>query len=599
MLALTWHDGYALITDVPNPKNRVKIPPLFILFFFVTGGLLLFSTIGAASASDAPPGPSAAAQAPEEIPSAQTYFHAILGHHYAKEGKWEEALKSYEKALSQDPDSPFLLVHAATVLQQLKRGEEAIQHMERARKYQQTNVGLLKRIANFYLAEGDKKKTAEVYEEIITQQPHEIKNHLILARFFLRNGELSRAQTAAERAIQAAPADPLGPYFLAKIFMEQKETVKGIEQYQKAMTLDPPHLQTHLELGTLYEQFGLLEKAEQLYQIVIDDARLRPTEALLRLSRMMAQRKAFAEALRLLDLLEKRHPNDAEVWRRRAQLLALQGKFSEAIEAFQTVWKQQPTPDHRAWLASLYEGEGQYDQALRIYQELPNQGGNRYVTHLRLSALYFYRLKDNTKALSEVETAHKIDPQKPEAYLVRGQMLHQMGQIEEAARQFEEGIKIAPDHATLPLHLAQSYAALNRQDELVQMMEKAITLSTDRALVLNNWDETLNNPVDVAGLIVLLTRAVSLQPERSVFLDSLGWAYYKQGEIQEALKWLKKAAQQSPDDAMAWEHLGYAYFKDRQRDLAREAWTRSLQLNPANEALKVRLWELAVPLPGS
>jgi len=46
-----------------------------------------------------------------------------------------------------------------------------------------------------------------------------------------------------------------------------------------------------------------------------------------------------------------------------------------------------------------------------------------------------------------------------------------------------------------------------------------------------------------------------------------------------------------PDDPLILEQLGEAHFKDHQKDLAREAWTRSLKLNPSNEKVKILLQE--------
>ena len=60
------------------------------------------------------------------------------------------------------------------------------------------------------------------------------------------------------------------------------------------------------------------------------------------------------------------------------------------------------------------------------------------------------------------------------------------------------------------------------------------------------------------------------------------------GRFQEALEEMKRAVAVVPDDPVFLEHLGEIYLSQSLRGEAREAWLRSLELDPANQKLAER-----------
>jgi Tfp pilus assembly protein PilF len=87
----------------------------------------------------------------------------------------------------------------------------------------------------------------------------------------------------------------------------------------------------------------------------------------------------------------------------------------------------------------------------------------------------------------------------------------------------------------------------------------------------------------------LLERAVKAEPNNAAYLDSLGWVLFKLNQPQQALTYVLKAVQltQEPDPTL-YDHLGDIYAATHQPDKAREAWTKSLGLEP-NELVRKKL----------
>ena len=87
----------------------------------------------------------------------------------------------------------------------------------------------------------------------------------------------------------------------------------------------------------------------------------------------------------------------------------------------------------------------------------------------------------------------------------------------------------------------------------------------------------------------LIEKAVELEPQNAAFLDSMGWVLFKLKQPREALGWLQKAVQHAKEpDPTLYDHLGDIYCDLRQLDKARDAWRKSLDLEP-NDQVKQKL----------
>ncbi|MDE2292008.1 MAG: tetratricopeptide repeat protein [Elusimicrobia bacterium] len=71
------------------------------------------------------------------------------------------------------------------------------------------------------------------------------------------------------------------------------------------------------------------------------------------------------------------------------------------------------------------------------------------------------------------------------------------------------------------------------------------------------------------------------------------------GKYADAIRVLQRVVRLDPEDAVALQRLGSAYFALKQKDKARELWSRASALRPDDEQLKVFLTRVGGPLPAS
>lgn len=170
-----------------------------------------------------------------------------------------------------------------------------------------------------------------------------------------------------------------------------------------------------------------------------------------------------------------------------------------------------------------------------------------------------------------------------------------------AAQQYAEAIKAFTAaeiiaQATDPKRLneffyfqaATAYERSGNLPQAVQYFEKTLQLAPDFAEALNYlgylWAERGEN-LDRAR--ELIEKAVKLEPKNAAYLDSLGWVLFKQGHPREALGYLQQAiaSSEAPDPTL-FDHLGDTFAALNQPAQAREAWRKSLALQPDEKIQK-------------
>ncbi|MGI8967469.1 MAG: tetratricopeptide repeat protein, partial [Limisphaerales bacterium] len=126
--------------------------------------------------------------------------------------------------------------------------------------------------------------------------------------------------------------------------------------------------------------------------------------------------------------------------------------------------------------------------------------------------------------------------------------------------------------------------------EAEKYFQKALELSPNDGESLNYlgymWAE---RGVHLEKARELIEKAVALEPKNAAYLDSLGWVYFKLDDPEKALHYLLQANELAPGpDPSLLDHLGDVYFSLKKIEQARQAWQKSLSLEP-NEEIKKKL----------
>ncbi len=163
--------------------------------------------------------------------------------------------------------------------------------------------------------------------------------------------------------------------------------------------------------------------------------------------------------------------------------------------------------------------------------------------------LYHFAHSEHREAITEFETAQRLNPELFDAYYFYARVRFQRGELEQAAELFEKAERIRPDDFQAPIFLRQIYRSLGREEEAKAAARRGLARA-ERHLELYP-DDTRALNLGLAGLIEQGDKEKAVQwAERSLAIDgdnpdtlyNVACGYARLHEPDRALDCLERAS---------------------------------------------------------
>lgn len=547
------------------------------------------------------------AQVPVSSPSAATapaasslplpsdplaYYHFILGYQAEMAQDSAKAIREYLAALRADNASIALKVRLATLY--FSRGDvaSALRFADRVAESDVKDPQTLIQIAGIYAAAGQPERALTLYDRAIELQPANGDVHMAKGLLLMRLNKFDEAEQALEKAVQQSKDSAIGYYHLGRMHAEGKRYDRAEANLQRAIALVPSYEPAYLALIGLYEAQQDRAKAVALCRKYLDDVNPHSKDVRQQLIRLLIGEKAYQEAQAELNKILAEDADDLDARLRLGLLYGEMKNYPKAIEELKQILASRPAElKVRDYLGLLYEEVKEHDNAIKAYERNIELNPNYVEGHLHLGFL-LYRLKRYPEAQTHLDRVVKLSPKQAEGHILLGLTFTQMEKFQDASQAFESGLVHHPQNADLHFNLGTAYDKLNRFEDLVRAMESALRIDPKHADALNYLGYTYaERGIKIDEAVSLTKRAVALKPNNGYYVDSLAWAFFKQGRLDEALAEMKKAVSLVGDDPVIFEHLGEIYFRQNHLPEAKEAWIKSLELDPSNAKLIERYRE--------
>jgi tetratricopeptide (TPR) repeat protein len=268
-----------------------------------------------------------------------------------------------------------------------------------------------------------------------------------------------------------------------------------------------------------------------------------------------------------------------------------------AAEELEAIVEDEPTnPRAHYSLGALAFDDKQWAKAAEHFSKtiLLNPGFEQAYYDLASSQIDLDKPAD---ALETLDRARRLFPANFVMELLSAIALSHEKAFADAIQHFTKAEAIA--QATDPKRLNEHFyfqigAACERQGnyaEAARYFEKSLTLAPDYAEALNYlgymWAE---HGMQLDRARELIEKALKAEPKNAAYLDSMAWVLFKLNQPKEALGYVLKAIEllSAPDteekpDPTVYDHLGDIRAALKQMDLAREAWQKSVALEPNPE----------------
>ncbi|GGH05571.1 tetratricopeptide repeat protein [Silvibacterium dinghuense] len=166
-------------------------------------------------------------------------MHQVMAHEETREGKTNEAIAEYRKAIALNPHLPgvhFELAELLNTSSDPKLKQEAIAEYQNALQQNPGDAKSLERLGDIAATKNDWPQAKTDYEKAVALRPDSADASFGLAKAYIALDQKDKALPLLERVVQLDPTNATAHYRLSTLFREQGRTEQAraeLEQFQK------------------------------------------------------------------------------------------------------------------------------------------------------------------------------------------------------------------------------------------------------------------------------------------------------------------------------------------------------------------------------
>ncbi len=408
--------------------------------------------------------------------------NANLGDVFLKEGKVDEAISYFQKAVQINPGYTDGHLHLGNALLQKGRVDEAITQIEQALQIKPDYEKAHNSLGMALSKKGRVDEAIAHYEQALRIKPDYPNAQNNLGNALLRKGRVDEAITHYERALQIKPDFANAHASLADALLQKGRADEAITHFQQALQIKPDLADAHDHLGIALAQKGRVDEAithfQQALQIKpeLADAHDHLGIALLQKGNVNEAITHFRNALQF-------DPGHEDARINLGKALFQKGKVEESIAQYQIALQTNPGDAQGHFdLGVAFLQEGKVDDAILHFQDALQIRPN-YALAQNYLGNAFLRKGRAAEAISHFQKALQIEPANsaiannlawllatwPEASVRNGKQAVQIG---ERANQLASG-----GNPFILCTLAAAYAEAGRFSEAVETAQRALHLA--------------------------------------------------------------------------------------------------------------------------
>jgi tetratricopeptide (TPR) repeat protein len=370
------------------------------------------------------------------------FYHVNLGNALQAEGRLDEAVRHYRRALALSPNLAEAHCNLGGTFRKQKRFAEAAAHYQRALALRPEVPEIYNDLGAVLRDQGKLADAAACYEQAIALRPAYAEAHNNRGNVLREQHRLAEAAACYEQAMALRPAYVEAHNNLGIALAEQHEFAKAVTHYERALALRPDYAEAHNNLGNALKHLGRLADAVIRYQHAIT---LNPAyaEAHGNLGNVLLDQGRFADAVARYECAIALRPELSELHYNLGNALEAQDKLAEAVTHYQRAIALRPgVAEVHNNLGNVLRDLGQLQDAQRAYEtaiELAPRTG-RFYRHL-------FETRRTVAAdphLAAMETLARDMPSLPvpeqiELHFALGKVHADLGEYSRAFSHFIEG----------------------------------------------------------------------------------------------------------------------------------------------------------------
>jgi tetratricopeptide (TPR) repeat protein len=500
-----------------------------------------------------------------ELQPAESAAYYELARIYEQQNKLEAALPLATKAKNIDPKNIWYQTLYAQLNGRLGKFEEAIKSYQHIIKENPDAFDYYFQLAGTYIYKGDYDSAIKIFNDIESRVGVNEEVSLQKQMLYMEMGKNKEAIAEVQKLIALNPSELQYLGILAELYDKNGERDKAAKIYEQMLAMDEESGMIHLSLSEFYRNSGDLEKSfiELKKAFASKDLGIDGKINILLnyYSETELNSALINQAYELCEVLEKTHPDDAKSYSIYGDYLYRDERFEESRAKFQSALKF----DKSRFVI--------WNQVLILDSQLND----------------FESMEKNSREAME------LFPTMPSFYLFSGIANIQKKKYEEAVEVLNLGVDLVVGNflqlAQFYASLGDAYHYLDMHKESDEAYDNSLGIQDNNSYVLNNYAYYLSLRKEKLDLAEKMAKkANELQPDEASFQDTYAWVLYQLGKYDLALEWLDKALNNGGiNDGTVLEHYGDVLFKlNRQQD-ALSYWKKAKEKGGASDLLEKKI----------
>jgi len=270
----------------------------------------------------------------------------------------------------------------------------------------------------------------------------------------------------------------------ARMLDDGGQAAQAIEEYKKALDLDPNNslilsemAESYLRNNRLREAVDVAQKAIQGDRDNIEAHKILSTVYLQVIGRANAQQPPSTEtinnAIREFEEITRIDPTERQSFLMLGRLYQIKGERDKAADIYKKFLGVEPGSEEGVTaLAKLHMDAGNYKEAVELLEDFVKQRPDSDSAFQTLGEAYS-DLQEYAKAADAYKRAGELDPDNVEIKKAVAQALFLANDFDNAAKKYEDLVKTEPEDGVARLRLGQIYRQQMKYDLARQNLEKA------------------------------------------------------------------------------------------------------------------------------
>ncbi|MBP7176449.1 MAG: tetratricopeptide repeat protein [Thermoclostridium sp.] len=349
---------------------------------------------------------------PEEL---ETMIHFYLGYTLYHLGKYEHAVRHYQKVLERKPDLTVVFKNMARAYLAMEMSEPAIEYLEKGRVDLRDNSMRIV-LGSLYYQKGETKKALDVLDEVAKADEKQLEALKWKGKSALKEKQFEKAEECFSELVELEPTEPTNYHQLALAQQSRGEKTKALKTYEAGIATHPQSSILLYNAGTLMDDMGQKEKAaEVLFKSLQGDEYLE--DAVNHLGVLLGQMKQYRESVQVFDKGLVQYDKSYQLWFNRGIVLDMAKRQEEAVASFDRAYElNQEDPVLINYYTGALLQTRDYTKAIRILK----QGLNNYPDDAELMyglSKVYSQMGEKDVAVDLLKRVAALDP----VYLVRMQ----------------------------------------------------------------------------------------------------------------------------------------------------------------------------------